>query len=54
MWRFFGGQRPDLAAPCFAEIYRIMKQDTFCVSFYGWPHAVNRMAQEILFPLPRN
>jgi site-specific DNA-methyltransferase (adenine-specific) len=26
-------------APAFAEIFRVMRQDTFCVSFYGWPHA---------------
>jgi DNA modification methylase len=26
-------------APAFAEIYRVMKDGTFCVSFYGWPHA---------------
>lgn len=25
--------------PAFAEIFRLMKPDTFCVSFYGWPHA---------------
>ena len=24
--------------PSFAEIYRVMKRDRFCVSFYGWPH----------------
>lgn len=26
-------------APVFREIYRVMKPDTFCVSFYGWPQA---------------
>lgn len=25
--------------PAFSEIFRLMKNDTFCVSFYGWPHA---------------
>lgn len=25
--------------PAFAEIYRILKPDCFCVSFYGWPHS---------------
>jgi site-specific DNA-methyltransferase (adenine-specific) len=25
--------------PAFAEVFRLMKPDTFCVSFYGWPHA---------------
>jgi site-specific DNA-methyltransferase (adenine-specific) len=26
-------------APAFAEIYRVLKKDSFCVSFYGWPQA---------------
>jgi DNA modification methylase len=25
--------------PAFAEIYRVLEPDAFCVSFYGWPHA---------------
>lgn len=25
--------------PAFAEVYRVLKRDSFCVSFYGWPHA---------------
>ena len=25
--------------PAFAEIYRVLQPDRFCVSFYGWPHA---------------
>jgi len=25
--------------PSFAEIYRLLRKDTFCVSFYGWPQA---------------
>jgi DNA modification methylase len=25
--------------PAFAEIYRVLEADAFCVSFYGWPHA---------------
>jgi site-specific DNA-methyltransferase (adenine-specific) len=25
--------------PAFTEIYRVLKQDTFCFSFYGWPFA---------------
>lgn len=24
--------------PAFREIYRVMKEDTYCVSFYGWPN----------------
>lgn len=25
--------------PAFAEMYRTLKRHSFCVSFYGWPHA---------------
>src|SRR5271154_5702025 len=25
--------------PAFAEIHRVLARDSFCVSFYGWPHA---------------
>jgi adenine-specific DNA-methyltransferase len=25
--------------PAFAEIYRVLKENAFCISFYGWPHA---------------
>ncbi len=25
--------------PAFAEIYRVLEPDSFCASFYGWPHA---------------
>jgi|SRR5579864_838036 len=25
--------------PAFAEMYRVLKNDSFCVSFYGWPQA---------------
>lgn len=25
--------------PAFAEVYRVLKPDTFCVCFYGWNHA---------------
>ncbi len=24
--------------PAYAEIYRVLKPNAFCVSFYGWPH----------------
>lgn len=34
-----GDADPSWLAPCFHQIYRVMKPDTFCVSFYGWPHA---------------
>jgi adenine-specific DNA-methyltransferase len=25
--------------PAFADMFRVLRRDTFCVSFYGWPHA---------------
>ena len=25
--------------PSFAEMYRVLARDSYCVSFYGWPHA---------------
>jgi adenine-specific DNA-methyltransferase len=25
-------------APCFSQVYRVLKQDSYCVSFYGWQH----------------
>src|SRR3954470_5565111 len=25
--------------PAFAEIYRVLKDDSLAISFYGWPHA---------------
>lgn len=25
--------------PAFREMYRVLKPDRFCISFYGWPHA---------------
>jgi len=25
--------------PAFQEIHRVLRQDAFCVTFYGWPHA---------------
>jgi site-specific DNA-methyltransferase (adenine-specific) len=29
----------DWLEPAFAEMYRVLKPDSFAVSFYGWPHA---------------
>lgn len=29
----------DWLAPAFSQLYRLLKPDAFCVSFYGWPHA---------------
>jgi len=25
--------------PAFAQMFRVLERDAFCVSFYGWPHA---------------
>lgn len=33
-----GDDRADWVAPAFRQIYRVLKPDSFCVSFYGWPH----------------
>ena len=33
-----GDEDPAWIRPAFAEIWRVMKPDTCCVSFYGWPH----------------
>jgi site-specific DNA-methyltransferase (adenine-specific) len=30
--------------PAFAELYRVLAPDSFCVSFYGWPHVDRFMA----------
>jgi DNA modification methylase len=30
--------------PAFAEMYRVLKPNTFCVSFYGWPEVDQFMA----------
>lgn len=34
-----GDDDPSWLMPSFAEIWRVLKPDTFCVSFYGWPHS---------------
>lgn len=34
-----GDTNPLWLQPAFAEVFRVMKPDSFCVSFYGWPHA---------------
>jgi adenine-specific DNA-methyltransferase len=32
-----GDDHDDWLHPTFREIWRVLKADTFCVSFYGWP-----------------
>lgn len=31
-----GDREADWLAPAFAEVYRVLKDHSFCVSFYGW------------------
>ena len=33
-----GDEDPFWLRPAFADIYRLMKPDTLCAWFYGWPH----------------
>jgi adenine-specific DNA-methyltransferase len=34
-----GDSSTEWILPAFREIWRVLKQDSFCLSFYGWPHA---------------
>jgi site-specific DNA-methyltransferase (adenine-specific) len=34
----------DWLEPAFAELYRVLRPDSFCVTFYGWPVADRFMA----------
>lgn len=34
-----GDDDPNWVEPAFSEIYRLLVPDSFCLSFYGWPHA---------------
>lgn len=31
-----GDNAPDMVLPCFPELYRVMKDNSLCVCFYGW------------------
>ncbi|MFO0936210.1 MAG: DNA methyltransferase [Gemmataceae bacterium] len=33
-----GDDDPNWVQPAFSEIWRLLKPNSFCVSFYGWPH----------------
>jgi adenine-specific DNA-methyltransferase len=33
-----GDNDPSWVRPAFTEIWRLLKPDSFCVSFYGWPY----------------
>jgi site-specific DNA-methyltransferase (adenine-specific) len=37
--RIVGDTESSWVRPAFSEIWRVLKEDTFCVSFYGWPEA---------------
>ena len=30
--------------PAFVQMYRVLTRDSFCISFYGWPHAARFLA----------
>ena len=34
-----GDKDGDWLRPAFTEIWRVLKDDSFCLSFYGWPHS---------------
>ncbi|MFO0807560.1 MAG: DNA methyltransferase [Gemmataceae bacterium] len=34
-----GDQDPDWLRPVFSEVWRLLKNDSLCLSFYGWPHS---------------
>jgi hypothetical protein len=39
-------------APAFSQVYRVLKPDTYCVSFYGWQHIEKLMTTwKLLGPL---
>jgi DNA modification methylase len=39
-----GDSEPSWVQPVFAELWRLLKQDSLCLSFYGWPHAETFLA----------
>src|SRR5216683_6439208 len=34
-----GDSDPRWVAPVFVELWRVLRPDSLCLSFYGWPHA---------------
>jgi site-specific DNA-methyltransferase (adenine-specific) len=39
-WKAIAGDDdPGLLLPAFVELWRALKPNSFCLSFYGWPHA---------------
>ncbi len=39
-----GDSSDEWLRPVFRELYRVLKPDTFCATFYGWPHIDRFMA----------
>ena len=37
--KIIGDDQPAWLRPAFTEIWRLLKDDSFCLSFYGWPHS---------------
>lgn len=31
-----GDNAPEMVLPCFPELYRVLKPNSFCICFYGW------------------
>jgi DNA modification methylase len=42
--RIANDDRADWLQPAFAQIFRVLKRDSFCISFYGW-HQVDKFMQ---------
>jgi adenine-specific DNA-methyltransferase len=42
--RVANDDRADWLQPAFAQIFRVLKQNAFCISFYGW-HQVDKFMQ---------
>ena len=36
--QIIGDRDPSWLEPAFANIWRLLREDSFCISFYGWPH----------------
>src|SRR5579862_6278625 len=39
-----GDSDPTWVRPVFAEVRRVLKKDSLCLTFYGWPHAETFLA----------
>lgn len=34
-----GDSDPGWVLPCYSQLYRVLRPDSLCLTFYGWPHA---------------